>query len=110
MSTEKNWIDDGYNLSATIKPIPGLHTGIEFEYRPATLEDRLKAVSLGDKPEEQAKFLYELVAKKVVSIGGMASSFNAADLRHYRASLVSRMADIILEYSVSDEAIADRKN
>lgn len=110
MSTAKNWIDDGYNLSGRINPIKGLHEGMEFEYRPATLEDRLKAVCFADKPEEQAKFLYELVAKKVVSIGGVAVSFDASSFRHYRASLVSRMADIILEYSVSDEAIADRKN
>jgi hypothetical protein len=66
---QSNYIIDGYSEPAYIAPVPGLHAGLRFVYRPVVKADNVAWATAYNKlkPEARLKFTQDFVAKRIES-------------------------------------------
>lgn len=104
------FIPDGCTLTAHILAVPGVHPALSFTYRPGVIADRNQYRAPGATPDEINKRMATLLRAKVVSIEGLSNPFENRDPLRIWPTLLEKMIDIVLNYSSSDEAVADAGN
>ena len=104
-----NLIRDGYTMQGFIAPMPGLHCGMSFEFRPMlsrevyALDGRLQKATL----EQRHAMLAAMLAKQLVSWSeeqpdGQPWPINEATVSCLPFTLFHRLTDIVRMLAASD--------
>ncbi|HEX4147700.1 MAG TPA: hypothetical protein VHY20_01880 [Pirellulales bacterium] len=109
MSREIGLISDGCTLAGYVAAAPGLHCALRFQYRPATISERI-CLAVSDGPEaarEFARHTAALLAEKLVSwqlvdAGMAAPPISAAAVLALQPQLFEKLHHIVLGYVASD--------
>lgn len=113
------WIDDGYEDSAEIAPVAGLHGGLKFKYRSAPDAARFTYRRLIDREyegnlaaaqrasDDEAAFVVATLAKQVVSWEGRAT-VDEAGVKALHPALRQEAFNIVIAWPKQRES--DAKN
>ena len=108
------FILDGYEKSASIPAVPGLHPALRVRYRPALFDERLDHLSARDVDGREGT---ERIARMVVrhleswdaKVKGEVAPRTAEMVRKLQPALLERLLNLVLGYTPAEEA-ADAKN
>jgi len=98
-------IDDGYTVTRTIDPAPGLHPQLTIMYRQALDRERnvYRSKLQSADPSVLDSFVTDLILKYVVSING--TEYKDRDkITRMKPTIRSYAVDLVLGYSAADEA------
>lgn len=104
-----NLIPDGYTEAGYIAPVPRLHSGIRFKFRPM-LHEVKTALLVGMErktPAQRSRIVSEAVAKHVTEwdvtdANGAAAPITLASVQHLRPALVDDLYNIVSGWKASD--------
>ena len=106
---ETAFIEDDMTFTGRIAAAPGIHPEVTFQYRPATIQDRIRLQSNYDNPDKYAELMHDVLTGKLVQ-WNLDAPIDALTVKRLRPKIKAKMLDIVLEYAASEEAKADTKN
>lgn len=113
----QTFIDDGYTRDGRVNPVPGLHAGLVFTFRPALPEAR-HAFQLKRDRAQTAGDEGAYTANVADTVAGHVASWVApekfrevspANVRRLHPAVLAAVLDQVLGYEAPD-ALADQKN
>jgi len=107
--TDGLFIDDGYTVTKQLEADPGLHGAVTVVYRPALHARKIAwGKTRGGATDAVVRADADLLSERIVTLNGQPLPKDK--VANLRPALLSKLLDLVLSYSGSDEETTDLGN